>query len=203
MSEPKKMRSPDPAHGIGPDQRAGLITMLDFLSYDDPFLHTKTMLEVGTYFGESAAIFARFFREVYTCDPWCLDFLRTVACKPDLTEQDAQSFLAANISGLENVHFLRLPSALAARSFSDQSLDLVYIDGWHRVMPCIVDLLSWLPKLKPGGWIGGHDYTTGAYSEVIPAVRYVLGEPDHVFSDSSWLKRVPDLHLLPNRPISL
>lgn len=45
-----------------------------------------------------------------------------------------------------------------ARSLSDASLDFVYIDGHHSFQAATNDIAEWLPKIRPGGIISGHDY---------------------------------------------
>jgi len=37
------------------------------------------------------------------------------------------------------------------------SFDLVFLDADHSEAGVRADLAAWLPKVKPGGWIGGHD----------------------------------------------
>lgn len=49
-------------------------------------------------------------------------------------------------------------SAVAASQVEDESLDFVFIDGDHTYEACKRDILAWLPKVKPAGWITGHDY---------------------------------------------
>jgi len=53
---------------------------------------------------------------------------------------------------------MRMTSVEAARKFTDNSLDFVYIDGNHTLPFVIQDLVAWYPKIKPGGIISGHDY---------------------------------------------
>lgn len=53
---------------------------------------------------------------------------------------------------------IRAPSTDAAKQVADKSLDMAYIDAEHTREAVIEDLLGWLPKVKDGGWIGGHDY---------------------------------------------
>lgn len=36
--------------------------------------------------------------------------------------------------------------------------DLVFIDADHSYEGCHRDIIAWLKVVKPGGWIGGHDY---------------------------------------------
>jgi len=38
-------------------------------------------------------------------------------------------------------------------------VDFVYIDGEHSRPSVALDVQSWWPRLKPGGIMGGHDYT--------------------------------------------
>jgi SAM-dependent methyltransferase len=43
-------------------------------------------------------------------------------------------------------------------NFPDASLDLVFIDADHRYEQTLADVRAWLPKVKPGGMLCGHDY---------------------------------------------
>ena len=45
-----------------------------------------------------------------------------------------------------------------AKEFDDNSLDFVFIDADHSYEGCKGDILAWMPKVKPGGWVMGHDY---------------------------------------------
>ena len=85
------------------------------------------------------------------------------------------------VSGV--VKIIRKTSAQAAKGFKANSVDFVFIDGSHDYDSVCVDIEIWLPKVKPGGMIGGHDYTT--HETVREAV-------DTYFSDlqiigKSWL----------------
>ena len=53
---------------------------------------------------------------------------------------------------------LDMKSVDAAKHVVDSSLDLVFIDADHSYEGVKADLAAWAPKVKPGGWIGGHDY---------------------------------------------
>ncbi|MEQ1403839.1 class I SAM-dependent methyltransferase [Neorhizobium sp. Rsf11] len=46
----------------------------------------------------------------------------------------------------------------AATTIADGSLDLVFLDADHSYDAVRADLSAWLPKVKAGGWIGGHDF---------------------------------------------
>jgi len=53
---------------------------------------------------------------------------------------------------------LRCTSEEAAPQFADGQLDFVYIDGDHRYAAIKRDIELWFPKVRPGGFFGGHDY---------------------------------------------
>jgi hypothetical protein len=53
---------------------------------------------------------------------------------------------------------IRAKSEIAADIFPDNSLDFVYIDANHAYQYVVQDIQLWYPKVKPGGYICGHDY---------------------------------------------
>jgi hypothetical protein len=57
-----------------------------------------------------------------------------------------------------------------AATIPDGSLDLVFIDGDHSFDGCAIDISTWLPKLKSGGIIAGHDYGHARF----PGVKKVV-----------------------------
>src|SRR5688572_21614184 len=40
----------------------------------------------------------------------------------------------------------------------DGALDFVFIDADHGYQAVKEDIELWRPKVRPGGWLGGHDY---------------------------------------------
>ena len=65
-----------------------------------------------------------------------------------------------------------LPSTRAAQTFADRSLSVVWLDADHSYEAVRQDIAAWLPKLKPGGTLGGDDYS---YSGVAKATREAFG----------------------------
>lgn len=65
-------------------------------------------------------------------------------------------------------------SADAARHFADGSVDFVFLDADHVYPRIYEDIQAWLPKVKPGGIIAGHDYNH-PHDGVIQAVNEILG----------------------------
>jgi hypothetical protein len=55
-------------------------------------------------------------------------------------------------------HVIRDRSVDAARSLDDASQDFVFLDADHSYEGCAADIAAWRPKVKPGGYLCGHDY---------------------------------------------
>ncbi|OWK25067.1 hypothetical protein AJ87_15155 [Rhizobium yanglingense] len=53
---------------------------------------------------------------------------------------------------------MAMTSSEAAAKIEDGSLDLVFVDADHSKEGVTEDIALWLPKVRAGGWIGGHDY---------------------------------------------
>jgi hypothetical protein len=71
---------------------------------------------------------------------------------------------------------IELPSLQAAAGFDDGSLDFVFIDADHSFEGVREDIIAWLPKVRSGGWLTGHDYNRPEMPGVTQAVRLELGE---------------------------
>lgn len=73
---------------------------------------------------------------------------------------------------------IRADSVEAANEIPDGYLDFVFIDADHTYEGCKRDILAWLPKVRPGGIISGHDYENGTAWGVKQAVDEIFGEPE-------------------------
>lgn len=85
-------------------------------------------------------------------------------------------------------------SADVARTVPDASLDMVFLDADHSYEGVRDDIAAWLPKVRAGGWIGGHDYDNPApgynFSGVERAVHEAFGEVE-TDDNFTWFTRVP------------
>jgi cephalosporin hydroxylase len=85
-----------------------------------------------------------------------------------------------NISSVRDlvgtVGIIRLDSAMASALYENESVDFVFLDAAHHYENVLSDIESWLPKIKKGGIIAGHDYFTICHPGVKKAV-------DEMFED--------------------
>jgi len=113
--------------------------------------------------------------------------------EPALQEEAARSDLAAICrANLERADYpfelLCEASPAAAAKFADASLAFVFIDASHDQDSVLADVKAWLPKVRPGGVIAGHDYG-------YPSVRFAVHKaiPEAIEIGSSWRYEVPPL----------
>jgi len=96
----------------------------------------------------------------------------------------------------DRVQLIRKTSEQARKQIPDQSVDLVFIDGIHSYSQVREDL-HWAKKIKPGGWLSGHDYNgprEGAAFGVKQAVdefASLNGLEVEVGKGLSWFIRIP------------
>lgn len=62
---------------------------------------------------------------------------------------------------------LRMRSSEAADQVPDGSLDFVYIDSNHAKPYVLEDLQRWVPKVRSGGIVSGHDYLNSRKKSLI------------------------------------
>ena len=76
-------------------------------------------------------------------------------------------------------------TALASNFIPDRSLDFIYLDAGHRYGCVRSDLRLWWPKVRVGGWFGGHDFAP-AYPGVVQAVTEKFGRAFTVDGNTVW-----------------
>ena len=152
----------------------------------------KTMIEIGSFVGESTVLFAQSFKNVIAVDPFLADY----------DDEDPTSFMFEfknvyqtyldRTGDHQNIKTIVHTSNDALDELRGQEFDFIYIDGLHTYDGVKTDITNYLPLVKKGGVIGGHDYTDLHHhlEGVKKAVDEMLGEPDKVFKDNSWIKYV-------------
>lgn len=91
-----------------------------------------------------------------------------------------------NASNYLNVEILRMSSKKASEHFLDEGLDIVFIDARHDFESVSNDIKFWMPKVRKGGCLCGHNYEIAFYG-VIEAVNQLIGYDNiEINSDSTW-----------------
>lgn len=147
-------------------------------------------VEVGNWHGRSLCYLATKVREskkkieVVGVD-WGYDNFR----KQHTALVLASNIIALNLSDI--VTQITCPSVKAARFFADKSLDFVFIDADHTYKAVTEDIKAWLPKVKPGGLLAGHDYQPAEKYGVNKAVRdYFKRDCQSPTSETCWEYRL-------------
>lgn len=119
------------------------------------------VVEIGVLFGEYSEWFLdNWPGTLHMVDPW--------------VQQDSQQYLdGCNAVHMpmayertlrtvarfkDRAHVMRMFSHEAAPHFADGSLGCAYLDGNHAYKNVRQDIDLWLPKVKSGGIIAGHDH---------------------------------------------
>jgi len=117
-------------------------------------------IEVGSWKGHSSAVLGQIAKE-YKGHLYCVDHWKG---SPGVEHHSYEGnvfqtfFNNMMVFGLAKyVHPLVMDSLAASRIFADGIADLVFIDANHYYTSVKQDIASWLPKVKTGGLLCGHD----------------------------------------------
>ncbi len=151
-----------------------------------------TLVEIGSYSGESAELFLASGKiaKLYCVDPWRMNYdLNDVAAFTDMArierifdDRFAGETRMVKVKGTIDDLVARLESC-------PDKIDVVYVDGCHTYDAVKHDLSVALSRIKPCLFICGHDYTD-VWDGAKRAVDEIVGAPDAVFQDTSWGKRM-------------
>ena len=144
------------------------------------------IVEIGSFSGVSSECFANACKELHCVDIWNSD--------PNYFEIDGpkidQAFKHFNEMKKDYPNIIQkvMGSLEAVEQFEDESIDMVYIDGRHDYDSVIADIKAWLPKVKKGGYVTGHDIDLDGDS-VLKAVTEMFGSDYKTYSDTSWVHK--------------
>lgn len=133
-----------------------------------------TGAEIGVFAGDlSAALLSRPDLTLYMVDSWKgggADYVGDTgdfhaALTQDKQDQYRQHAIMAVEFAKDRRTVLAMSSADASQAVQDGTLDFVFIDADHSYEGCSADIAAWLPKVKAGGLICGHDYDHPEYTK--------------------------------------
>ena len=129
-----------------------------------------TIVEIGSFSGLSACIFAHSLRRhglkgrIYCVDLWDT----YVEMNPSARETGFFAYQSGQLrqlfdhsirsAGVSEATPICEDSTRAWQRFPDESIDMLFVDGDHSYEGCLADLTHWYRKVKPDGVIIGHDY---------------------------------------------
>jgi predicted O-methyltransferase YrrM len=147
-----------------------------------------TMVEIGSFIGESTIIFAEHFKQVIAIDPFQPDYHKEDPTSKFNFDEVYDEYIRRT-SPFPNIKTLRLTSDSAVDILKDELFDFIYIDGIHTYEQVKIDIENYQPLVKSGGVIGGHDYGPH-WPTVNKAVDEKFGKPDKMYKDTSWIKQL-------------
>lgn len=117
-------------------------------------IKSEMVLEIGSWLGRSTCALAA----NTTGTVWAVDTWEGGPQQGDFVQRDQflNQFLH-NVEGLPVIP-IALPSKLAVHQLDTLRFDLIFIDAAHDYENVKADITTYLPLLREGGIICGHDY---------------------------------------------
>ena len=143
------------------------------------------IVEIGSFSGVSSDLLSRFCKELICIDFW-ENSIGYVEIPKDMLERAHREFNAL-AETRPNITKVLSTSLIEAEKTPDKSIDMVYIDGRHDEDSVRADIKAWLPKVKSGGWVTGHDIDLGGVQ--VP-VKELLGNNYKSYKDTSWAVQI-------------
>src|SRR3990172_720959 len=143
-------------------------------------------VEIGSYAGESSELFAasKKFNCLYCVDFWQKDFY------PNGRETGELEFDLVK-KKYPQIHKIKIDNRFIVDVLYQLNPDFVYIDADHEYESVKQNIKDALTLLNGKGIIVGHDYIdtpANPFGGVIKAVNELVGTPDKIFKDTSWIK---------------
>jgi glycosyltransferase involved in cell wall biosynthesis len=160
-----------------------------YKSMVNKFPSGSKFVEIGSWKGMSAAYMSvEIANSGKDIDFYCIDTWEgSIEHKnANMVPKTLYNIFLENMRPLEKYYrSIRSKSIEAAQIFEDKSLDFIFIDASHEYEDVRDDIIAWLPKLKEGGVIAGHDYITNDFPGVKKAVHEIL--PSIEVIDTCWV----------------
>lgn len=144
----------------------------------------SVIVEVGSFYGRSTCCWAASAPDcsVFCFDQWFgeVEELGSISIEerklngfPLPGETNTYEQFLNNTKHLENVSSQKVYYPEQIVWDDNVSPDIVFIDAAHSNPIDRLYIDFWLPKIKKGGYICGHDYNLAAFADVTDNVRYI------------------------------
>jgi len=155
------------------------------------FSSGSKFVEVGSWKGKSSAYMAvEIANSNKDIDFYCVDTWEGSIEHQGMKElPKLYDIFLDNMKPVEEYYFpLKISSLGASKKFKDNSLDFVFLDASHEYRDLKEDIEAWLPKVKFGGILAGHDYYTQG-TDWFPGVKQAVNEMLDGFdcSEDCWI----------------
>lgn len=147
-----------------------------------------TIVELGAWKGRSSAFLVIEAKnkspniKINIVDTWLGSEEHTEEMKDNLYQKFKSNM--TRLDGFYKEH--RMTTDEAVSLFDDASLDGVFIDADHSYEAVKKDITNWMPKVRKGGILAGHDYIQ-TFEGVIRAVNESIS--DFVTMEQCWIKQ--------------
>lgn len=151
--------------------------------------------EIGVYKGYTSRIIKDRFPHcnLVMIDPWIDQQLNAKMYRENgpVDWEDIYNAVLEEFSG-RGCSIIRTDSCTAAYMMQPESFDFVFIDADHSYQAVKKDIHHWMPKVRDGGLLCGHDYSSrGANKGVMKAVDECIGQDNIVVgSRKTWIHKV-------------
>lgn len=149
-------------------------------------LNSRGLLGVGAEIGVKSGTFSDLVlrgwrgRKLISVDPWLEADASEYRDKANVPQERHEQYMEQALARLAphggRSEVWRTTSAEAAKRVEDESLDFVYIDARHDYDAVLEDVRLWLPKVRPGGVLAGHDYVDGVFRQGEFGVKTAVDE---------------------------
>lgn len=142
----------------------------------------KVGAEIGVYKGRYSHTLFKIIPglKLYSVDSW------------EGKYKNSEEAARLSLSRHPNSVIIKGDSKEVAKTFEDNSLDFVYIDGDHTYNGAMTDIVSWTPKVRSGGIVSGHDYQLPDVRSAVDdyvrkhSIQLFITKQDAVKEHPSW-----------------
>jgi len=165
----------------------GFTQTYDFLVSQIP--DDGTFVECGAWLGKSSSYLCDIAGDrvkVFIVDSWLGSKNELNTNHKSVITTDIYSLFLENM-GDRKFNPIKKLSDEAVLDFENNSCDVVFLDMEHTFEAVSKDIELWFDKVKPGGYISGHDYNKW-WPGVVKAVDEKFGRDNLTFIDRScWM----------------